>query len=642
MPKQFTGSIETPTNLEFGANEFVDSSNSLEGLEEGAKALAATTGYFVQKKLQNDILAEAAAEESKAAEIRKTKKALYDAADNRDEEGVVKFGQQLEQLTIAEHQGAISGNNAGIRKETLLRQYINRFPHREEEIRQMYSTTRRQLAESRAARVSDPVEDGINDVLAEAVKRGTSPIAVLEKRQHEDFMSRAASDAQYNAALGVEISGKLEQAFDQNAMPIFYDDAASYIQMAWRQAQAAGSDIDAANVKRNLEMMKQGARMRVSSTINNILAASQDPGATLSNDWRQQQLAKVDQLYDGLIKQADNVDSLKAYARGLEFQKNKTVAELRKVDPMMRRLIDIGAVEWAGKMIAEDYPAVAAVAFTQGRAGLEAMIKNAPTAMEKNRLRFQMRMLGDDYDPEQQAEDMVGIVERGVPPTPTGDTYVDAVRVSALSDTILKSANTPPEAKDNAAVAILEAEKGESTYIGPGAHWYKNPTHLRQLRSSEATKARMRDELVSTSAAATRRIAENPKLAASLVFAQDLERDQQQHKSPWKAYPTGGPFSMAQGGNNPDNVDFEAASRWPIVGALMPTDKVVLDTLNNAYWIVRSIDGVAAAEEWAMEITGQRDADVEAADAEAKAKKAEEDQPFDIDENGVPTFDLTD
>lgn len=638
MPTKFTGNVDTPTNLEFGADEYVDNSNSLEGLEEGAKALAATSGYFVMKKLQNDILAEAAAEESRYEEIRRTKKALYDAADNKDEENVVKFGRQLEELTIAENQGAISGNNAGIRKEALLRQYINRFPHREEEIRQMYSATRRQIAEGRAAKISDPVEEGINEVLSEAIKRGTSPVAVLEKRQHEDFMNRAALDAQYNAALGVEISGKLEQAFDQNAMPIFYSDAADYIQLAWTQAQQAGSDIDAVNVKRNLELMKQGARMKVSSTINNILAASQNPSATLSADFRAAQLKKVDQLYDGIIAQAENVDSLKAYARGLEFQKNATVSEMRKVDPMLRRLIDIGAVEYAGKYLAEDYPQVASVLFTQGRAGLEALMRNAPTPMERNRLKLQMHMLGDGYDPDQQADDLAGVIQRGAPPEPTGDSYVDAVRLSAISDSVLKSSNTPPEAKDNAATAILEAEKGESTYLSPGAHWYKNPTHLRQLRGSEATKNRMREELVSSTTSMIRKMADKPQLASSLVFAQDLERDQRFHKSPWKAYPNGGPFSLIQteaygrSGQNDPNVDYEELSKAPIIGMMVPDDKVILDSLNNSYWTIRAIDGVAAAEGWAMEILNQRDADSEA-EGEGEGNKAEEE---------IPTFDLTD
>lgn len=640
MPTQFTGNVDTPTNLQFGADEFVDSSNSLEGLEEGAKALAATTGKFVERKLTNDILAEAALEESKYDEIRKTKKALYDAADNRDEEGVAKFGKQLEDLTIAENQGIITGNNATIRKETLLRSMINRFPHREEEIRQLYSTTRRQIAESRSARISDPVEDGINDVIAEATKRGVGPIQVLEQRQHQDFMNRAALDAQYNAALGVDVAPKLEQAFDQNAMPIFYDEAASYIQQAWQQAQRGGSDIDALNVKRNLELMRQGARMKVSSTINNILAASPEPGATLSNDWRQQQLAKVDQLYDGILKQAENVDSLKAYARGLEFQKNATISEMRKVDPMLRSLIDIGAVEYAGKYLAEDYPNVAAVRFTQGRAGLEALMNNAPTPMERNRLKLQMHMLGDGYDPDQQAEDLSGIIQNGAPPTSTGDSYVDAVRLSALSDSVLKSSNTPPEAKDNAAGAILEAEKGESTYIGPGAHWYKNPTHQRQLTASEPFKNRMRTELVSVSASATRRLADNPALAASLNFATDLERDQQNHKYPWKAYPSGGPFSVTGASNNDANIDYQELSTYPIIGAMMPNDKVLLDTLNNSYWIIRKLDGVQAAEEWANEIIGQRDVDAQDAEEQKKAKAKEDNASFDDEE--IPTFDLTD
>lgn len=278
MPTQFTGTVDAPTNMQFGADEYVDSSNSLAGLEEASKALAATTGTFVERSLRNDILAEAAAEDSRYEEIRRTKRALYDAADNMEEEQVAKFSKQLEELTIAENQGAISGNNASIRKEALLRQYINRFPHREEEIRQLYSTTRRQIAESRASRVSDPLEAGINDVIEEATKRGTSPIAVLERRRHEDFMNKAALDAQYSAALGVDIAPQIEQAFQEHAMPIFYADAVEYVQNAWKQAQQSGSDIDAINVKRHLEAMKQGALMRVAGTINNLVAASDEPG----------------------------------------------------------------------------------------------------------------------------------------------------------------------------------------------------------------------------------------------------------------------------------------------------------------------------------------------------------------------------
>jgi hypothetical protein len=390
MPTQFTGNVDTPTSLQFGANEFVDTSSSLEAQQEADKALLAASGAMVERKLTNDILAEAAAEESRYAEIRKTKRALYDAADNKDEEQVQKFTKQLEELTIAENQGAISGGNASIRKETLLRSYINRFPHREEQIRQLYSSTRRQIAESRAAKVTDPLEAGIDDVLKEAVSRGTTPQAVLEYRQYQDFMQRAATDAQYNAALGVDVAPQIEEAFDTKAMPIFYADAAEYVQRAMLTAQQAGTDVDAQTVKRSLELMKQGARMKISQTINNILAASPEPGATLSQDFRKAQLDKVDQLYDGIIAQAENVDSLKAYARGLEHQKNKTIADLRRVDPMLRGMIDIGAVEYAAKFLAEDYPAVASVLFTQGRAGLEALMRNAPTPMERNRLKLQI------------------------------------------------------------------------------------------------------------------------------------------------------------------------------------------------------------------------------------------------------------
>lgn len=639
MPKQFTGTVDAPTNMQFGADEYVDSSNSLAGLEEASKALAATTGTFVERSLRNDILAEAAAEDSRYEEIRRTKRALYDAADNMEEEQVAKFSKQLEELTIAENQGAISGNNASIRKEALLRQYINRFPHREEEIRQLYSTTRRQIAESRASRVSDPLEAGINDVIEEATKRGTSPIAVLERRRHEDFMNKAALDAQYSAALGVDIAPQIEQAFQEHAMPIFYADAVEYVQNAWKQAQQSGSDIDAINVKRHLEAMKQGALMRVAGTINNLVAASDEPGATLPAELRNNIRSQVASLYDGMIAMADNVDSLKAYARGLEFQKNKTISALRNVDPMIRVGIDIGAPEAMFKYLSEDYPQIATVAFTQGKAGIEAMMKNAPTEMERNRLRFQMRMLGEDYTPQQQADDLKNMIQNGSPPPTTGDPYVDAVRLNALSSSVMASPHLPQEHKDKAGIAVLEAEKGDSSYLAPGRHWYTNPVRRKQLRSSEVLKSRMEEELISSTASVLRTLSEDPELSNSLVFNQDIEMDQRYAQSPWKAYKGGGPFSAQVGDRREDEARLAEQLGLESIAGSKRTWAPIIDALNNSYWIMRTMKGVAAAEEWAISILDERDALMSEQTPDEGG-----DEPVDVDENGVPIYssDLTD
>lgn len=627
MPTQFTGNVDTPTNLQFGADEYVDSSNSLAGLEEGAKALSAVTGSLVARSLQSDILSEAANEESRYEEIRRTKRALYDAADNMEEEQVAKFTRQLEELTIAENQGAISGNNAGIRKETLLRQYINRFPHREEEIRQLYSTTRRQIAESRASKVSDPIEEGIDEVITEAHKRGTSPLAVLERRRHEDFMSRAALDAQYNAALGVEIAPQIEQAFQEHALPIFYDDATGYLQAAWRKAQETGSDIDATNIKRALEMLKQKALMRVAGLINNIVAVSGEPGATLPTELRNNLRNQVAQIYDGMIAMADNADSLKAYARGLEHQKNKTISELREVDPMIRIGIDIGAPEAMFKYLAEDYPRVAAVSLTQGAAGLQAMMENAPNEMERNRLRFQLEMLGKGYTGEQRAADLKGMLENGTPPESTGDPYVDAIRTDALAGSVMTSKEMPQQFKDNAGIAILEKEKGDSSYLSPGRHWYTNPVRLHQLRSSEVLKTRMRNELTSSAATLTRSLGEDPDLANSLVFQPDPDLDQRNHKEPWKAYKSGGPFSSTTATRLEDEAALAEKMGLPSLAASKRSWGPIIDALNNQYWIIRAIDGVQKAEEWANMIMGDVDAVLQ---EEAERKQQEATEGFDL------------
>jgi len=632
MPRDFNGSVEPPKDIQFGADKLVDTSNPIEGLDQSLKGLAAATGTLVTRKLQNDLLAEDALEESRAGDIRKTKKALYDAADRRDEVAVGKFGKQLEELTIAETQGAISGTNASIRKESLLRSYLNRFPHREEEIRQTYSSTRAALQAQRASKVSDPIEDGINDVLQEAVKKGKSPIQVLEDRQHEDFMHRASLDAQYNAALGQEVSGKVEQAFDEHAMPLFYSKATDYIQHSMQDAQSGRSDVDAMTIKRNLEMMKQADMLRVSGTLNNIVAAGDDPGAVLPAGFRERQLKKVADLYDGLIKYTDNIDTLTAYARGLTYQKNATIAELRNTDPLIRMGIDIGAPEAMFQFLAKEYPTTAAVKLTQGVAGLQALLKAAPTPMEKARIKFQIQMLGAGYSGEEQAADLKEMLQNGAPPPRTGDNYVDGVRLSALSEPILKSSEAPQEYKDKVGISIMEAEKQDASYLGPGKHWYTNPTHLNALSRSETLKTRMREETTGVAASVTRKLTELPQVASGLMFTPNLEADMQEPKFPWRAYSNGGPFSFS--GEQDAQKKVESTGGDPRMKPAMDTNpmtgnlselKKITDALNNSYWIIRRIDGAASAEEWASQILSQRDADQEANEKD----KAESDEPFD-------------
>lgn len=638
MPQQFTGTVDTPRDLQFGADEYVDSSNSLEGLTEGAKALAATTGYMVQKKLQSDLLAEDANVQAKESELRRLKQQWYQAAEARDEEQLAQFGKQIEELTIAERQGAINGTNASIRKESLLRSYINRFPHREEELRQVYSATRRALQEARAERVSDPFEEAYDDIIKESVARGKTPIQVLEDRQKADANQRTLQDLQVKAALGADIAPQIEQNFDQNVLPRLHNIMFGVIDEEYQKVVLGQGDVDVMNVKRKLEAIRQNARYQVSKTLNDLVAQTEEPGAVLPLEVRNAQIAKVDNMFNSMMPYLENIDTLKQMGRNLEHLKHKTMDELMQVDPMLRMLISIGAVDWAGKFLAEDYPQVANMAATMGPAGLQAFIDNAPTAMERNRRKFQARMLGLDYSPEERAADLKGVVETGSPPAQTGDPYVDAGRLIQNTDPIIKSKHTPPEAKRNAGVAILEAEKRETTYLAPGAHWYKDRDKLELLRSSPELMARMEDELAGSAATMTRKISEHPEIAESLTFAPQLESETD-HRQPWRAYPSGGPFTIVRWEENPANVDFQQVSQLPVFGPMVRDRQVILDTLNNMYWLVRGMKGPAAAEDWAMEVLAQRDADMQAKTEEAQAAKARETAPFDLP---ILDVDLTD
>ena len=630
MPTNFTGTVEPPKDLQFGADEFVDSSNSLEGLEEGAKALSATTGYFVGKKLQDDLLAEDAAAAAQDAELRRKKQAWYEAAQRSDTESVDRFGKEIETLTIAERQGTISGANASIRKESVLRSYVNRFPHREEELRQVYSAQRRLLQEGRAGKTSDPFEEAYDDILKESVARNKTPIQVLEDRQKKDANERFLQDTQVAAAAGAMIAPQVEQNFDQNVLPRVHDALYSTLKFAYEQSQMSGRDIDAMNVKRQVEAMHQGARFQVSKVLNDLVANSEEPGAQLSPEFRNQQLAKIDSMFTSVMPYLDNVDSLKAIGRNLEHLKYKTMDELMRLDPMMRMLISVGAVDWAGKFLAEQYPQVATMAATHGPAGVQAFIDNAPTEMERNRRKFQARMIGLDYSPEERATDLGGVVETGQPPAQTGDPYIDAGRLTINTDPLIKSKDVPPEVKRNAGTAILEAEKRETSYLAPGAHWYKNKDHLNLVRSSPELQARMEQEVEGSTASVIRKMREHPELSSSITFVPNLEADMQNHKQPWKAYQSGGPFSMQGAEQNAGNVDFQQVAQLPVFGMMVPDDKVILDTLNNMYWLIRGTKGAGPAEDWASQVLSQNEADQEAAAGEEEAKKNEEDAPFDI------------
>src|SRR5690606_34772087 len=108
--------------------------------------------------------------------------------------------------------------NASIRKEALLRSYINRFPHREEELQQIYSAHRRALQESRATKPSDPFEEAYDDIIKEAVARGKTPIQVLEDRQKADANQRTLQDLQVKAALGADIAPEVKLT----SIPMFF------------------------------------------------------------------------------------------------------------------------------------------------------------------------------------------------------------------------------------------------------------------------------------------------------------------------------------------------------------------------------------------------------------------------------------
>lgn len=628
MPKEFTGSVDAPSNMRFGADNFVDTTNPLESLPEAANLLAKTSHGLVLQGLNKQISEEEKNTDEFYSQARKLKRNIYDSAQAQDDEAVAKYSSQLEDLKIAERQGAISGSNSQIRQESLLKSYVNRFPHLEEDIRQLYSSRRTQ-AQAQREQFKDPIEDGIDALIEEGVKTGRGTAGQIEWQQAKDGWESMKQQFEMRAAIGADVANEVGVAFDQNVSMMVFDEATRWIHAAGSMSQG---DFNSETAKSLFNQMKVTRVLQAEQELMDIVKRSPNEDAVLSRDFVNSKKKEIADIFDQLAPQLDSYDTLKNYTRAMEIGKIEGIQAVMKMNPVVGFLLQL-APEKAGEIAFKDWDANLKAAQSRGLGILDIYQQRfsaAGDSVSSNRVAFQ-RMLIKDYLPHQQAADMQAMFEHGTPPQRSGDDFVDGVRLNAVVDTAVGSKNLDPKHQASAAGAALDAESQWSKpgdYVAPGSGWYKNPQRAEFARKNPEFKKKLTTTINNTTPGVLDNFGDVTELQ-SVNFVVQAEQEVAAGAQPWKAYQNGGPFSSS----------FQVEAYAPKKGekprdpgAIRSMQNHVVAGLNNSYWNMRNMYSPAEAEAWALKVLALRDQRID----ELLPDDAE------LDADGEVVHDLTD
>lgn len=611
MADKFAGGVETPVNLKFGDDQFVDSSNPLEALPGAAKALSEGTGLLATRKIQGVFDDQLNAEKDYYTKARAAKIGLWQAGVDGDEAAVKQYSEQLMDLKIAEKQGLISGSNSQIRQETLLKQTINRYPHREEEIRRMYSSTRAR-AQAEREQFKDPIEEGMDQMISRAYAAGRSPAQQIDFERAADNYTLFKQNAEMRATIGTDLQNEFSEMIDKRFSVMAFAEVGNWLNVTRQQfEQDPSMTIEMA--KGQFEQLKAQVLLGYQRTVNDIVRNSPNPDAVLSRDFVTSKRSEVAKMLDDMSSQITSMDQLVAKQRMMEWGKQLGYEKLMKYDALVAWMV-VSNPEKGAAFVFEDWDKTERILRNGGVSELNVLIQNS-TGAEKTRLQFQRDMILG-WNGLSQAQYFDDILGRGTVPESTGFPEVDAQRVNAVASTALNSKNATPEMKTNAAKGALAAEKLYSKsgeYVGPSGVWYKDPARRNALRSDPEFQAQMKTEIDNSAAALLENITSS-EAAASISFGRQGEMEDP--NKPWALYSQGGPFMSVKSTAQDFN---KLNSTMLVVGGL---NKAIIG-LNHMFWIKSIMEGPAAAENWAMSALKEAQA-VEEEAKEAEAKKEEQ------------------
>lgn len=623
MPKQFTGEVSPPADMKFGADQFVDTSNPLEALPQTMKQLEAASHGLVLQSVSKQFQAEQTGQDELYSQARQAKRGLYDASLAGDEQAISKYSSQLENLKIAERQGAISGQNSQIRQESLLKQTINRYPHLEEEIRQTYSSTRAR-AQSEREQFKDPIEEGMDDLIKRATSAGRSPAQQLDIEKSQQDFTTFSQNTQMRAMLGNDLQNEFSAAIDKDFGNMAFAEMTNWLNWAQNMSQQ-NPDFNAEQAKAQFQILKGQVLGQFQQSVNNMLRNSPNPDAVLSRDFIVSKRNEIAKQFDDFASGIDSMDTLKAKQRAMELGKYRGLEKLRQYDPLIAWMVTVNP-DKAPDFVFTDWEKTRNVMVNGGISRLNVLIDNA-TGPEATRMRFQRDMLSG-WDGLSQRDYMEKMAGQGGVPESTGEPIVDATRVNAVGSAVLNSNNVTPEMKTNTASALMQAEQVYSKpgeYLAPSEVWYKDATRRATLRTNEGAKKEMTQNVESSTPGIIRNLEGSGSLEA-LSFTPQLEQDQKAGANPWSVYPSGGPWAASQGQVNSEITALEAKSGMSSNPSNLSGKTInAVKALNNNYWIMRAMYGPAKAEDYSSEVKDlieKHQADLKA-EAEAKAKADE-------------------
>lgn len=586
MPSNFNKSLDTMSAPDNSATGYVNTSSVLAqvlpGIVQGAQTLVDTVAT---NKFQNAVLnTQGTDTRDFKQEIADARDAVFSEAAQKDKQVAAEYQAKYDLLIRAERQGGISGTNAGLRQEALLKQYINRFPHLESQFRSTFSSTRAVNEASKLGAVEDPIDKGRQEAQQAAAKLNM-PLAEYLAKEQEKYNQGIASirakngDNVFGNVRGIVLN-KAKTAFDR-----IIDNLTSELEAVVSQ----GGTVDGAEMEARFGILAQQMYFEdVENPIATIMQNAENKDVALSTD----QYAYLDRLYKqslepalAFIKTQDSLERLK--------KSNAHRTELRSrmfmdVDDEMEKEVPLYTYfsernpEFATQAYAELHNNMKHV--SEGRINfVENQIKNAQAegnTMEMIQHKLSLaaiRML----TPAQINSVNKDILEGRLDELPTyGNPEADAL----ADQQTLYAANGSMTQEDQAKVTAAAMKKNLTLEGRIGIHWVVNPEFNKQLKNPAARKE-IDQAVNSTSTAA---ISEVPqKDAGSIRFNADKATDPNSYKQ--------GPFTSP--------VPRAKSTDGRILGG--DALYLNLDTLNTSYWIKRTMYGKPTADVWAKEVMAE-------------------------------------
>lgn len=314
MPSKITTQLETPQVNVVSTPKSYDTSMSREfaaqGLEVGSKALA---DHFDRTNLRNadrDI-SEAAAGAIAAEQAESDQKEhLLQQMLSADDKVVGKARAELDELRSAREQGLMSGSEREIRVNSLVKWYSNQYPHLGSQIRTLGSQANDNItAAARANSGEDPVEEGRNNLIAEAIERGITPYQLIQEKNLEKQYD--LSDKR-GKALAYSRNATKEQIYlaTSDQLSSYLTNRASGVLTDLATAVKGGKAPHSDQIMALLENARTGDKQQFSRIVNEYQTAS---GVALDIDQKNAIDKQIDSLYDslkvqiGALKTTDNI-----------------------------------------------------------------------------------------------------------------------------------------------------------------------------------------------------------------------------------------------------------------------------------------------------------------------------------------------